>query len=268
MNELLRLDKVTCAYGRDPALVNVSVSISSGEFLGVVGPSGSGKTTLLKALAGLIRPVAGKIQSLGSVRIGYVPQVEAVNWHFPVTAREVVLMARMNGRLVPWPSTADVDEAEETLDRLGLGGLSQRHIRELSGGQQQRVFIARALMGRANILLLDEPTSGIDIRARHEVMHLLHDLHHTGMAIVLSTHDLNGIAAHLPRLMFLNRELIALGSPDEVLTSQVLERTYGAPLEILSHAGMLVVLETYPELQRVSRSHVVPLRGGHHEHSA
>lgn len=268
MNELLRLDKVTCAYARDPVLVNVSVSIRPGDFLGVVGPSGSGKTTLLKAIAGVIRPIAGAIHSSGPVRIGYVPQVESVNWHFPVTAREVVLMARTTDRRVPWPSKADIQEAEQTLDRLGLRDLGGRHIRELSGGQQQRVFIARALLRRANILLLDEPTSGIDMRTRHEVMHLLHDLHHTGMAIVLSTHDLNGIAAHLPRLMLLNREVIAVGPPVDVLTSRVLEQTYGAPLEILSHAGMPLVLERYPELQEVSPANVVALREGHHEHRA
>ncbi|MBA3431192.1 MAG: ATP-binding cassette domain-containing protein, partial [Actinobacteria bacterium] len=141
------------------------------------------------------------------------------------------------------------------------------HIRELSGGQQQRVFIARALLRRPRLLLLDEPTSGIDVRTRHDIMHLLHELHHDGLAIVLTTHDLNGIAAHLPRLVCLNREVIASGTPEDVITPYVLERTYGAPLEVLSHAGMPVVVEHYEPLLD-EQGNVIPLREGHHEHSA
>ena len=266
MKELLRLDRATCVYGRDSVLVDVSLAIAEGDLLGVVGPSGSGKTTLLRALAGAHHPIAGRLTSSPDLRIGYVPQVDTVNWHFPVTVRQVVLMARLGGRRLPWPSHKDIVEAEDVLARLGLSGLGRRHIRELSGGQQQRVFIARALLGRANVLLLDEPTSGIDIPTRHDVMHLLHDLHHTGVAIVLSTHDLNGIAAHLPKLMLLNREVIAFGAPREVLTSEALEKTYGAPMEVLSHAGMLVVLEGYPDVHAVAGSNVISLGGGHHGH--
>ncbi len=117
------------------------------------------------------------------------------------------------------------------------------------------------------LLLLDEPTSGVDVRTRHDVMHLIHELHHDGLAIVLTTHDLNGIAAHLPSIMCLNREVIASGSPRTVLTSDVLERTYGAPLEVLTHGGMPVVIEQYPDWD-VDGGTVVPLREGHHDHPA
>jgi ABC-type Mn2+/Zn2+ transport system ATPase subunit len=200
---------------------------------------------LLKAIAGAIRPIAGQVDRRESVRIGYVPQVESVNWHFPVTVREAVLMGRGGARRLPWPSRQDVADADAVLDRLGLGGLARRHIGELSGGQQQRVFIARALSARANLLLLDEPTSGIDVKTRHEIMHVLHDLHHQGTAIVLTTHDLNGIAAHLPTLVCLNREVIGVGPPQSVLTADVLERTYGARMEVLEHGGMPVVIDGY-----------------------
>ncbi len=264
---LVELDKVTCRYGRDPVLVNIDLRVDAGEFIGVVGPSGSGKSTLLKVIAGSVEPIAGRMARAPDASFGYVPQVETVNWYFPVTVREVVLMARMDGRVVPWTSKAERAEADEILDRLGLGGLGDRHIRELSGGQQQRVFIARALLRRATLLLLDEPTNGVDVRTRHDVMHLIHELHHDGIAIVLTTHDLNGIASHLPQIVCLNREVIATGPPRQVITPEVLERTYGAPLEVLSHGGMPVVVEQYPELDEEDAT-AQPLREDHHEHLA
>ena len=264
---LIELEKVTCRYGHDPVLINVDLRVEAGDFLGVVGPSGSGKSTLLKAVAGSVTPIAGKVRRRPGLAVGYVPQVETVNWFFPVTVREAVLMARIDGRRLPWPSKTELAEADGVLERLGLGDLAGRHIRELSGGQQQRVFIARALLREPDLLLLDEPTSGVDVRTRHDVMHVIHELHHDGLAIVLTTHDLNGIAAHLPSLVCLNREVIAQGAPSRVITPDVLERTYGAPLEVLSHGGMPVVVEQYPEID-ADATNVVPLREGHHEHPA
>ena len=266
MSDLVRFEKVTCRYGREPVLVNIDLSLAEGDFVGVVGPSGSGKTTLLRAVAGAVRPIAGRIVRDPKVAVGYVPQVETVNWYFPVTVREAVLMSRIDGRIVPWASKQDLRDAGEVLERLGIDDLGARHIRELSGGQQQRVFIARAMLRRPRLLLMDEPTSGVDVRTRHDVMHLIHELHHEGMAIVLTTHDLNGIAAHLPRLVCLNREVIATGRPADVITPDVLERTYGAPLEVLQHGGMPVVVERYAEPEEERK--VVQLREGHHGHPA
>ena len=267
MSELVAFDKVTCRFGKDPVLVNIDLTVSEGDFVGIVGPSGSGKTTLLRAIAGVVKPIAGHIHRSREAAVGYVPQVETVNWYFPVTVREAVLMSRIDGRIVPWASHRDTRDADEVLERLGIGDLGDRHIRELSGGQQQRVFVARAMLRRPRLLLMDEPTSGVDVRTRHDVMHLIHELHHDGLAIVLTTHDLNGIAAHMPRLVCLNREVIAVGRPQEVITPEVLERTYGAPLEVLSHGGMPVVVEHYPEVEELDRT-VVQLREGHHGHPA
>jgi ABC-type Mn2+/Zn2+ transport system ATPase subunit len=129
------------------------------------------------------------------------------------------------------------------LDRLGIGDLADRHIRELSGGQQQRMFLARALLREPQVLLLDEPTSGVDINTRHDVLHLLGDLHDDGMAIVLTTHDLNGMAAHLPNLVCVNGHIVAEGAPRDVIIPSVLEETFGARLEVLEHLGMPIVVD-------------------------
>ncbi|HEX2180382.1 MAG TPA: metal ABC transporter ATP-binding protein [Actinomycetota bacterium] len=258
---LIGVDRVTCAYGGEPVLVNVSLDVRPDDFIGVVGPSGSGKTTLLRALLGTVVPVAGAVRRQKNLSVAYVPQVETIDWNFPITVGECVLVGRSGGRILPWPSRQEKAEVAEVLERLGIASLQSRHIRELSGGQQQRVFIARALIRRPQLLLMDEPTSGVDLTTRHEVLHLLDELNRGGLAILLTTHDLNGIAAHLPTIVCLNHEVIGRGSPAEVLTSEVLERTYGARMEVLQHAGIPVVLDPY------DRPNVVPLRPVHsHPH--
>ena len=247
---LISLERASASYGGGPAVDDVDLDVSSSCFLGVVGPSGAGKTTLLHLLAGVQRPDRGDVRRRPGVRVGYVPQLRAADRRFPLTVTECVLLARTAPRWLPWPTLADRRDADDMLDRLGIAGLGRRHICELSGGQQQRVFLARALLQRPDVLLLDEPTSGVDLRTRHEVLHLLADLHAEGLAIVLTTHDLNGVAAHLPEIAFLDRRLIARGAPEDVLTGRNLERTYGAELEVLVHAGLPVVLTTGLDLRR------------------
>lgn len=235
---------MSCAYGSSVVVSDVDMEVRRGDFVGIVGPSGSGKTTLLKAVIGAVMPVHGSVGLGAGVRLAYVPQVESVDWNFPVTVLEVITMTRTKGKRWPRITPAEREDALDVLSRLGLSGLHDRHIRELSGGQQQRVFIARAMFHRPDVLVLDEPTSGVDVRTRHEVLHLLADLHAQGVTILLTTHDLNGLAAHLPRIVCMNRTVIADGSPTEVLNPVVLERTYGAPMEVLQHGGMPVVLES------------------------
>lgn len=244
-HDLVRLEQVSCHYGSQLVLRDIDLGIAPGVFTGVVGPSGSGKTSLLRAVMGALPASAGSVYRRPGLRVAYVPQVETVNWSFPVTVAETVLMARTRGRRLPWASAAERAELDDLLDRLGIGGLGRRHIRELSGGQQQRVFLARALLAAPQLILLDEPTAGVDVRTRHDVLHLLAELNEQGLAIVLTTHDLNGMAAHLPHLVCLNREVVAEGCSRDVLTPDVLERTYGAPLEVLEHGGMPVVVDRY-----------------------
>ncbi len=254
---LMSIDGITCAYGGEPALVNVRLDIRREDFIGVVGPSGSGKTTLLRALLGSVAPVAGAIRRQKGLSVAYVPQVEAIDWNFPITVGECVLVGRSAGRILPWPTKREKAEVADVLERLGIASLENRHIRDLSGGQQQRVFIARALIRRPQLLLMDEPTSGVDLTTRHEVLHLLDELNRSGLSILLTTHDLNGIAAHLPTLVCLNQEVIGMGPPGTVLTPEVLERTYGARMEVLQHAGIPVVLDPYDRLN------VVPIKPSH-----
>jgi ABC-type Mn2+/Zn2+ transport system ATPase subunit len=251
---LIVADSVTVAYGVDPVIIDVDLTVCPGDLVGIVGPSGSGKSTLLKALLGTVEPRTGTVTRRRGLTVGFVPQVERIDWNFPVTVAECVAMARASGFRVPWITKTERAEVNDVLERLGLHDLGNRHIRDLSGGQQQRVFLARALFTGAEVVFLDEPTSGLDVRTRHEVLHLLGDLNDEGVTIVLTTHDLNGIATHLPSIVCLNKTVIAAGSPEQVLEPGVLEATYGSPMQILEHGGMRVVVDAGPS------SSVLPFR--------
>jgi zinc/manganese transport system ATP-binding protein len=248
---LVNLDDVSAGYQDVLVLHEVNLAVRQTDFTGVVGPSGAGKTTLLRLLLGMLDPVAGQRITRPDLRVAYVPQLETVDWNFPVTVMECVLMARTEHRVWPWSSRSERQEALAVLDRLGIADLAERHIRELSGGQQQRMFLARALLREPHLLLLDEPTSGVDVNTRHDVLHLLGDLHSHGMGIVLTTHDLNGMAAHLPHLVCVNGHIVAEGSPRDVITPSVLEETFGARMEVLEHLGMPVVVDSAHPLRSV-----------------
>ncbi|MGH2707412.1 MAG: metal ABC transporter ATP-binding protein, partial [Actinomycetota bacterium] len=183
---LVHLDRVTCAYDRRPVLANVTLKIAAGDFTGIVGPSGSGKTTVLRAIIGTLRPVLGEVWRRPRLTLGYVPQVDTINWNFPVTVTEVLLMSRIRGRTLPWASGEEKRQVRQVAEGLGIGDLVRRHIRELSGGQQQRVFIARALMARPDLLLLDEPTNHLDAESVAWLERYLQEYRGTVVAV---THD-------------------------------------------------------------------------------
>jgi zinc/manganese transport system ATP-binding protein/zinc transport system ATP-binding protein len=222
-----------------------------GDFVGLLGPSGSGKTTLLRTILGATNLHRGEVTVHGVAtsrkrpQAGYVPQLETIDWNFPVTVEEVVMMGRtMNNPLFPWSKGRDKKLAREMMDRLGISHLVKRHIRELSGGQQQRVFLARALVSSPSLLLLDEPTSGVDIKTRDEVMHLLHDLNHQGITVIMTTHEINAVAVHLPWLVCLNGHILAEGPPSQVITPEILGLTYGAEMPVVQYQGMTLVAES------------------------
>ena len=247
----VEIKAVTCGYEKQRVLTDVSLTIMPGDFVGLLGPSGSGKTTLLRTVLGAVDLYEGEVLVNGVAttkkrpRIGYVPQLETIDWNFPVTVQEVVMMGRtMENKLFPWYRKEEKDLAAEMMGRLGILDLADRHIRELSGGQQQRVFLARALISSPQLLLLDEPTSGVDIKTRDDVMHLLHDLNHDGVTIIITTHEINAVAVHLPWIVCLAGRILAEGPPSEVITTEVLRLTYGAEMPVIHYEGMTIVAES------------------------
>ena len=248
---IVELRDVTCGYDGLPVLSDVSLSMAPGDFVGLLGPSGSGKTTLLRAILGAVDLYRGQVLVNGvstedkRPRTGYVPQLETIDWNFPVTVEEVVMMGRtMDNLLFPWHRKRERKLALEMLERLGISDLTRRHIRELSGGQQQRVFLARALVSSPTLLLLDEPTAGVDIKTRDDIMHLLHELNHQGVTIVMTTHEINAVAAHLPWVICLNGRVLAEGPPSEVFTPETFRLTYNAEMPVIRYRGMTLVAET------------------------
>ncbi len=248
---LIELRDVTCGYNGTPVLHRINLAIPEGQLTGIVGPSGAGKSSLLRAILGQLRLHQGVVRVMGEpVRgrppagVGYVPQLETIDWNFPVTVEEVVLMGRAaTSGIWPWPSRADRRAMSELLDRLGILAYARRQIRDLSGGQQQRVFLARALMRSPRLLLLDEPTTGVDIKTRHDVLHLLRELNDSGVTIMLTTHDLNAVATHLPHVVCLNHTVIAQGQPSEIFTPELLSRTYGAEMLVVREGSLILVAE-------------------------
>ncbi len=249
MQPLVELDHVTFGYGSEPVLEDISLHLHPGQFAALVGPSGAGKTTLLKLILGTLQPTRGEIRIHGRAlnarpapQVGYVPQLETVDWNFPVTVEQVVLMGRVRrSGLWPWPTAEDRRRVREVLERLDIGSLARQHIRDLSGGQQQRVFLARALVAEPDLLVLDEPTTGVDMRTAESMLHMLVDLNRQGMTILMSTHDLNAAAAHVPWVICLNRRVIAQGAPDQVFTVETLNKTYRGDMIVIHQDGLLFV---------------------------
>ena len=248
---LIELVDVSSAYGSTTALENLSLKIWPGQFMAIVGPNGGGKTTLLRTILKMVPLTQGeilmhgeKLRRVSLERIGYVPQLETIDWNFPITVEEVIAMGFYNSnRWFRGPGAEEKQKLKEVMERLNLSGLGNRHIRELSGGQQQAVFLGRALLGNPKLILLDEPTAGLDIRSRDDVIHFLHEINHGGVAIVITAHDLNWVAAHLPWAVCLNRRLIAEGRPHQVFNAAVLKETYRGEMVVFHHDGMVMIGE-------------------------
>jgi ABC-type Mn2+/Zn2+ transport system ATPase subunit len=239
---LLELRQVTAGYNRLPVFHQLDFSLVPRQFVALVGPTGGGKSTLLKAILGLLPCLTGTVWRAAHTTVGYVPQRETIDWHFPVTVEQIVRMGRYRRTSVwPWASWEDRRQAAALLERLGLAAYSKRHISELSGGQQQRVFLARALIGNPQLLLLDEPTAGVDMKTQHDILHLLRELNGAGMTILLTTHDLNTVASHIPWVVCFNRGIIAQGTPSVVFNPAILRQTYDADMVVVRQGGMTFI---------------------------
>lgn len=233
-------------YDKTPALWDVSFSLPQGELVGIIGPNGAGKSTLLKALMGLLSPLSGRSlffgQPLDSVRqrVAYVPQRESIDWDFPITARDLVLMGRYGQLgLFHWPRAADRAAATRALELVDMLPFADRQIRQLSGGQQQRIFIARALMQQADIILLDEPFSGIDMATEATIVEILKELCAKGKTVVVVHHDLNSVESYFTTLLLLNIRLVACGPVKETFLPQHLYAAYGKSYALLDEAFRL-----------------------------
>jgi ABC-type Mn2+/Zn2+ transport system ATPase subunit len=244
--------RLVCDYGQGPVLRSIDLDIRPGEVVGIVGPSGCGKSTLVKAFAGIVEPRGGTIEVFGEPLtrasahryVSFVPQTSSVNPAVPMTAIDAVMLG-LAGRSSRSPrfSRSERAKAHALLDRLGLAALAGRQVNELSGGQLQRVLIARALVTDPAIVLMDEPTSGLDLKRLREVLLLARDLQRAGTTVVLTTHDLNWVAAQLPRVVFLDGTVVADGRPAEVMTTALIDEVYGAPARVLRDGrGTVVVL--------------------------
>ncbi len=245
---------VSSGYEGKPVFERLNLQIPQGQFVGIVGPTGCGKTTLLKTILGAIDPLSGIVRIMGdSIRrvpagtIGYVPQLETVDWNFPVTVEEVVIMGLYNRMgILPWPSKQEKAHVYTLMKKLGIDDCAHHHIRDISGGQQQRTFLARALVGNPKLLVLDEPTAGIDIKTQHDVLHLMGELNREGMTTILTTHDLNSVAAHLPFVICFNKGIVAAGPPHKIFNAEVLKRTYGADVIVIEHGDHLFMSHGTP----------------------
>ena len=248
---ILAVSGLTVRYNGHAALDNVSFDLRPGEQVAIVGPNGAGKSTLLKAVAGVLTPTSGSVTVYGHrpgghICIAYVPQRTAVDWQFPVTVSDVVLMGRIGQLgLLRQPGKRDLAQVRECLELVGIPDLAKRQISELSGGQQQRMFIARALAQEAELMLMDEPLTGLDIPSQEGIFQLLHDLRERDVTIMLSTHDLDQAVQYFDRVMLLNRQLLGFGEPDEVFTEDALMTAYGGHLHLLPvNGGVLAVSDT------------------------
>jgi ABC-type Mn2+/Zn2+ transport system ATPase subunit len=252
---IIRFDHASFGFPGVIALEDLTLSIPESEFVGVIGPNGSGKTTLCRAVLGLMAPLRGSLQVLDCAceelrchhraLIGYLPQKGMLDRNFPVTVLEAVMMGRYGALgLFHRPAHRDWEIAREALAQVGMDHHRDSALGALSGGQQQRVFIARALAQQPRILLLDEPTTGLDITAQHSVVELIQQLHRElKLTILMITHDINMIRLRVDRLVLLKTKLFAEGPPQEVLKPEILSQVYGKGLVMTDKD--FVIVEDY-----------------------
>lgn len=251
---VIRLEGVCVDRDGVRVLEDLSFEVQSGEFVGLIGPNGAGKTTLLRTMLGILRVSAGRIEvfgrdpaAKGAVEgIGYVPQRQVVPREFPASASDVVMMGRLRelGRLRR-PRRQDHDEVERCLERVGIADLADKPVGRLSGGEQRRVLLAQALCASRKLLILDEPTIGLDLPGEQEFYSLLRRLQgELSLTVVAVSHDLLALAGEASQLICINRRMHIHGNPEDVVHSHAIREAYSCEYDFLAgelerheHAG-------------------------------
>ncbi len=245
MSEIINVKDLTVSYDKEPVIENVTFKLNDPMITVILGPNGAGKTTLLKALMGMVKPDKGSIEIFGinplkepfKVRqlVGYVPQRDKIIRSIPLKVKDVILMGLLTKR--KWPRILlkdDINKMNKMLELLNLDDISDKPFGQLSGGQQQKVLLARALISEPEILILDEPFNGVDIKSQSYIIEKIKSLRYTNnMTVLIVTHDINPLIDIAENLILLNKNLIAMGKPLEVLTEEILTKTYGGGKVIL-----------------------------------
>jgi manganese/zinc/iron transport system ATP- binding protein len=245
----VEIHDMTVAYHRKPVLWDVDLALPERKLIGVVGPNGAGKSTLIKAALGLVPLASGKVEIYGQPYakqrhlVGYVPQRESVDWDFPVTVFDVVLMGTY-GRLgwVRRPGASERRQAHECLAQVAMDPFARRQIRQLSGGQQQRVFLARALAQDAQIYFMDEPFAGVDAATEQAIFGVLQKLRENGKTVIVVQHDLQTVRQYFDYVVLLNMRLVDAGPTETTFSNENLQKTFGGRLTILDEAAEAVRL--------------------------
>jgi zinc transport system ATP-binding protein len=245
--KIIEFKGVGFSYGANHVLENVSFVVNAGDYIGVIGPNGGGKTTLLNLILGLLKPSEGEIKVFGKkimdlkkerARIGYVPQrLSQLDANFPGTVEEIVASGRTpaNG-LFHIFSKQDKAAVERAIAIAQVGDLISKLVGDLSGGERQRVMIARALVGDPKALILDEPTTGVDITAQEQFYHFLGELNHRhNLTIVFVSHDIDIIANEVHQLLLLNKRVVSFGAAKDLINKRYLEELYGGHIDFTFH---------------------------------
>ncbi|MEO5568116.1 MAG: metal ABC transporter ATP-binding protein [Gemmatimonadaceae bacterium] len=244
MTALISFDNATLGYGRRVVLSDLTFAIEAGDFLGLVGPNGAGKTTILRAVLGTLRPLSGRVAIDSTMRIGYVPQRDSVDYNFPLKVIDVVMMGRYDRiGLFKRPSRDDRTRACAALDHVGILDLADNRLTALSGGQKQRALIARALVGEPSVLILDEPTNGMDLVSTTQILGLVRELHDRDrLTVIMVSHALNEVANYVKRIALVLEGAFRVGSVDDIMNEAVLSAMYGIPVDVEQFNGHRIVV--------------------------
>jgi zinc transport system ATP-binding protein len=240
--EIVKFTNVTIGYGKKKIIEDINIAITENDFIGIVGPNGAGKTTFLKTLLGNLKPLSGTIQK-NSHRFGYVPQRDTVQPLLPYTVYDVVMMGRYSLMGVfGKPTKKDHDAVDASLEHVGIQHLKNYNYNSLSGGQRQRTLIARALAVEPGILILDEPTNGMDTPSHYSLLDLISRLHDDDkLTILLVSHLLSDVANGVKKLILMDKDFFQFGNIDDVLSEENLQKTYSSEFYVNQINGEYVI---------------------------